>query len=148
MGKEQREPFSEFAKLGHGIPMLVYFPKSTTASVHWGDGTLDHYAEFSSALSKNDMQRDLHEIFQRHAKEGAISRRTVLSYGGVHGALTNGPIPLAMEITDSVRDHFVRALDIVAARIREGRTYLDELRAEGRRISYSRYCRIRDTPPT
>jgi hypothetical protein len=87
-----------------------------------------HYVEFSSALGKNDMQRDLHETFQRHAKEGEISKRTVLSYGGVHGCLAYGPTALAMEIRDIVRDHFARALNIVATRIREHRTYLDELK--------------------
>jgi len=70
------EPFAEFAKLGHGIPTLFHVQNRKTAHVHWGDGSLWHYIEFSTALGKNDMQRDLHETFERHAKEGGISKRT------------------------------------------------------------------------
>jgi hypothetical protein len=38
--KPQTEPFTEFAKLGRGIPKLVYFQNRKTAHVHWGDGSM------------------------------------------------------------------------------------------------------------
>lgn len=121
MSKKTSEPFADFAKLAEGIPSLIYYQNRTTAHVHWGDGSMWHYVEFSSALDKDGMSRDLHEVFQRHIKEGAVrSKRTALTYGGVHGCIVYAPTALAVEIRDIVRDHFVRALGLVAARIREG----------------------------
>jgi hypothetical protein len=125
MSKMQREPFAEFAKLGVGIPRLTYQKNRTTAHVHWHDGSMHHYIEFSSALDKEGMGKALHGLFKRHMAD--INRRTKLGYGGVGGCLVYGPIPFALEVRELVLDHYTRALDIVATRIREHRTYLDEL---------------------
>jgi hypothetical protein len=114
--KPQTEPFAEFAKLGRGIPTLAYVQNRKTAHVHWGDGSMRDYHEFRTALGDDDMSRELHEAFQRAVKEGTITTtRPALSYGRVHGCLSYGPIPLAIEIRDIVRDHFTGALEKVAA---------------------------------
>jgi hypothetical protein len=129
MTKRQIEPFTEFAELGYGIPRLFHVQNCKTAHVHWGDGSLWHYAEFSAALDKEGMENALMDAWTRHKAQ--ISRRTELAHGsGVHGALVYGPTALAMEIRNIVQDHFTRALNIVATRIREHRTYMDELKAD------------------
>lgn len=121
----QREEFSEFAKLDEGIPRLTYHRNRTTAHVHWGDGSMWHYVELSTALDKEGMGKALHGLFERHKEQ--ISKRTQLAYGGVHGCLVYGPIALATEVHEIVRDHFTRALSIVANRIQNHQTVLDEL---------------------
>lgn len=74
------------------------------------------YHEFRTALDNDDMRRDLHKIFQRHVKQGTIrNNRPILSYGTVHGHLSHGPTPVAIEIRDIVRGHFTHALEKVAA---------------------------------
>lgn len=118
--KEQREPFAEFAKLGRGIPRLAWRENPKTMHVHWGDGTMRDYSKFVSALDSKSMIKDLHDIFQRHATEGKItSRRTVLSYGGVHGAVTYAPHALATEVRTTVLDYFTCALKIVGNKLPE-----------------------------
>jgi hypothetical protein len=114
--KPQTEPFTEFAKLGRGVPKLAYVQNRKTAHVYWGDGSMRDYHEFRTALDNDDMSRDLHEAFRRAVKEGTITNnRPALSYSRVHGHLAYGPIPFAIEIREIVRGHFTRALEKVAA---------------------------------
>jgi hypothetical protein len=111
--KGQREPFTEFDKLGRGTPTLVYYPNPKTAHVSWGDGLMLDYSKFHAALDATGMESALMQTWKRH--EPQLTKRTELSYGGVHGGLAYAPIPLAMEIRDIVRNYFTRALEIVAA---------------------------------
>lgn len=113
--KTQREPFADFAKLGRGIPYFTYHPNRKTAHVHWSDGTMWHYIEFSSALDKEGMAAAFQNAFTRHKAEAG--NRCTLSYGNVGGCLFYGPIPLAMEVRAIVLDHYTRALAIVAAKL-------------------------------
>jgi hypothetical protein len=117
MSKEQQEPFTEFAKLGRGIPKLAYSQNRTTAHVHWGDGSMWDYHEFHAALDRAGMESTIKDAWTRHRAQ--LNRRTVRAGGGVHGCLIYGPTPLAAEIRDIVRDHFLHALERVAIR----RTY-------------------------
>jgi hypothetical protein len=131
MKNPQKEAFDDFARFNAGIPKLTCRRNKKTSHVHWGDGSMQHYHEFSSALADEELGRELREIFQRHVRKGTIkTNRTVLGYGSVHGCITYAPHEVAEEIKETVLRHFNRALKIVATRIENGTTYADNLQRE------------------
>jgi hypothetical protein len=120
MRRAQREQFAEFAKLRRGIPTLAMRRNSKTTHAWWGDGLLEDCREFSDAIDNDIMRKELHEAFERHKKQ--CSRRTSMHYGGVHGGLSYGPHALADEVVYIVNKHFIRALEIVAAKVESHRS--------------------------
>jgi hypothetical protein len=129
--KPQREPFAKFARFNKGIPKLLYCRNPKTAHVQWGDGSMWHYLEFKNALDHESMERELHECFQRDVKARLITtNRTVLAYGGAHGAITYAPHAAADAVYRIVLHYFSKALQTVADRIETHTTYLDKILRE------------------
>jgi hypothetical protein len=111
------EPFLEFQKLDRGIPSLKTWTNRKTMHVHWGDGSLRDYVEFSAVLDGHAMQAELLELW--HRSKPQCGPRAQFSYGdgGPHGCMVYLPIEAGIVATAIVRRYFTEALEAVAAGI-------------------------------
>jgi hypothetical protein len=85
--------------------------------VHWSDGTLRDYSQFSAVLDGHAMQAELLELWHRYKSQCWYRAEFSYGDGGSGGCMIYVPIEAGIEATAIVRRYFTEALKIVAAGI-------------------------------